>query len=75
MAFRADCNSMCYSAEITVSSAYSNKYNFKNTDNSSVSRKICVALQICVKPSYACDINSTRSFKNNEKRTRDRFSP
>jgi hypothetical protein len=40
MAIRADCNSMRDSAKITVSSAYSNKYNFKNTDNSSVSRKI-----------------------------------
>ena len=72
MAFRADCNSMWDSAKITV---VSNKYNFKYTDNSSVSRKICIALQIFVKPSYVCDINSTRSFKNNEKRTGDKFPP
>ena len=36
MAFRADCNSMRDSAKTTVSSAYSNKYNFKYTDNSSL---------------------------------------
>ena len=50
MAFRADCNSMRDSAKTTVSSAYSNKYNFKYTDNSSllsIKKNMCRIANIC----------------------------
>jgi hypothetical protein len=39
IALRADCNSAAVSANITVSSAYSNKYNLKYTSISSLSNK------------------------------------
>jgi hypothetical protein len=46
IALRADCNSAAVSANITVSSAYSNKYNLKYTSISSLSNNKCEILQI-----------------------------
>jgi hypothetical protein len=41
IALRADCNSAAVSANITVTSAYSNKYNLKYISISSLSNNKC----------------------------------
>jgi hypothetical protein len=50
IALRADCSSAAVSANITVSSAYSNKYNLKYTSISSLSNNKCEILQTSLRP-------------------------
>jgi hypothetical protein len=72
IALRADCNSAAVSANITVSSAYSNKYNLKYTSISSLSNKQ-PCWQPCTLGGFAatcCDVGNcvTHSVGNNHLR-------